>query len=164
MTKPPFDHTLKFSQPVPNRYPRAKTLLKEPSLSFVPRPAKRSSPLYRNPHPMHRHPHLRSQKQDHVGNSLGPGPAAGIRIRHGLAVLGRVNRARQDAIDVDAALFFHRHALGQAHHGVLGGAKSAHVSPTPQGRARRHVDNLASPLLQHIGDDGLAGDQDGAGV
>lgn len=88
-----------------------------------------------------------------------------VRVRHGLAILRRVDGARQDAVHVDVAvLVLGGQAFGQRDHGGFGGAIGGHVRLPLSGGACRDIDDTAVAAIEHVRNDGAAAVEDGTGV
>ena len=119
-------------------------------------------PVNGNGGPAHGAGGVGDQKEDDVGEGGGGHPAARVRVRHGGAVLGRVEGAGKDAIHPDASIpMLLGQALGEPDAHGLGGAVGGHVTLAFQGGPGGHVDDGAAARRQEVGDDGAAGIEDG---
>ena len=88
-----------------------------------------------------------------------------VRVGHGGAVLGRVDDAGQDAVDVQAlVLEFLGQSFRQAHDQAFGSDVGAHEGGAAQRPPGADVDDLAAAPGDHAGHGGTAGIQHGAGV
>src|SRR5262245_38851284 len=122
-------------------------------------------PINRNGRAVYCPRSIRGEEPDHLSDSLRLNPLAVISVGDGAAVLGRINRARHDGVDVDVRGFeLCGERFGKSQDRAFGGAVGSVTGRTSQGITTRDVNDLPARLLEHLRNDCAAARERGSEI